>query len=269
MLEFKPLKTFGRMRGPPCVQHYKFSHELTVFPGPTTPPVPHIFYLQGAVPRSRSAPHSVLNSCHLLSLGTIQVLSQRTIMLLLPLWGSMSQITRPRSLAQGEYILHRIWREREIIRSQTITVKQLCKCNWIVYFYMEIDFHSRRQIVHLSKGFRKSWVVQKSPQLHFLLPLFPFTLVLCGKDTTGSEILPISTNMTSWTSQEAERKPLKIDHVTHWGSGRYCTFLNLNVPLGLGSWLRGEKCLSPKHEDRIWVLRTRVKPGMETFLYNA
>lgn len=76
MLEFKLLKTFGQMWGPLCVQRYQFSHDLTVFPGPTAPCVPHSFYLQGAVPRSRSAPHGVLNSCHLLSLESIQVCSQ-------------------------------------------------------------------------------------------------------------------------------------------------------------------------------------------------
>lgn len=76
MLEFKPLKTFGQMWGPLCVQRYKFSHDLTVFPGSASPCVPHSFYLEGAVPRSRSAPHGVLNSCHLLSLGSIQVHSQ-------------------------------------------------------------------------------------------------------------------------------------------------------------------------------------------------
>lgn len=129
MLECKPLKSFGQKQGPPCAQDYKFSHELTVFPGSTTPHVPPIFYLQGAVPKSRSAPRRVLNSCHLLSLGSIQVHSRRRNMPLLPLSGSMSQITQPRSSAQGELILHRICRERKMIRSQTITVKQLCKCS--------------------------------------------------------------------------------------------------------------------------------------------
>jgi hypothetical protein len=60
---------------------------------------------------------------------------------------------------------------------------------------MEIDFHSVR--LSAFRGPRKSWIVQKSPQLPLLPPLFPLTLGLYGKEIIGSETLPVPTNMTS------------------------------------------------------------------------
>lgn len=128
MLEFKPLKTFGQMWGPLCVQRYKFSHDLTVFPGSAAPHVPHSFYLEGAVPRNRSAPHGVLNSCHLLSLGSIQVHSQGASWL-----ASSKRKHVPNHTAKvstpGELILHRTCRAREIVSSQATAVEQLCRCS--------------------------------------------------------------------------------------------------------------------------------------------
>lgn len=52
------------------------------------------------------------------------------------------------------------------------------------------------------------------------------------------------------------------------GSWRYCTFLKVNVPLRVGKAGSVIKFLPHMQEDRICVLRTHVKPGIEAFLYN-
>lgn len=196
MFEFKPLKTFGQMWGPLCVQGYKFSHELTVFPGSAAPQVPHSFYLQGAVPRRRSAPHGVLNSCHLLSLGGIQVHSQGA---------SFSRFLKeeacPKLHSQGLQPRGSLFSTGLVEREKLSALKQLQlnNCADVAEVCTSVWKLISTPVVRLCafRGLRQSRIVQKFPQLCFLLPLLPLTLVLYGKEVTGSEILPIPTNMTS------------------------------------------------------------------------
>lgn len=76
MLELEPLKTFGQMPGPLCVQRYKFSQELSVPRPHPHPPCPSHTLPTRSNSQQQMCTSQCPNSCHLLSLGSTQVLSE-------------------------------------------------------------------------------------------------------------------------------------------------------------------------------------------------
>lgn len=244
MLEFKPLKTFGKTLSSSCmfsVVNFHMSSRCSQNP-PDPRPLTSSTWKDEA-PRSTSVPP--VSSAAAICLVWETSNSSHTFAL--PLWDRMSQMTQPRSSAQGvgAVVLHRICREKE--NGSGLEQPWLNNCVNItqvrMFFEVKMALHSQCWFVCVEETPKTLGYpfIPPPPASFFFFSSSSspssFSSILFKTEIPGSEILPRPINMTFWMSREAEKKPnvitqtLGFHHgVIHQRSWRYCTVLNLNIP---------------------------------------